>query len=381
MALLLNDRLFYWDYTGLAVANVAYGVYAVTQPGDATHPFILTRAADANTPAGLGSHFAYVTQGTVNAGLVIEITLAGAAIVIGTTPLAAVVVSGNSAVGAETARAQGQENFLGGAIVGAFEAAVAGVSWLWADDPQFLAGTFDVAGNPILAVTGAGKLAGSAVDALPATGYVWADESVFAAGAGVLPGVDANGNVLLAYGAAPGALDDYCPYIGTDGGVHATNNAAAMAGLDIAIASARGTIRGGPEPQGPIVTWMDDATPTGNAPLHERRKFDWRGGAYLAGLGGITKLVQVVDIGHSLTVGGTAGLLTTQPFFARGVMFAGGPKVVQSVGGVWNTPAPICDDAQIPSLAEYYEFQVSGGQGESHGGGVVQWFSAGSNLG
>jgi hypothetical protein len=34
-------------------------------------------------------------------------------------------------------------------------------------------------------------------------------------------------------------------------------------------------------------------------------------------------------------------------------------------------------DGQLQQLLEFYEFQNSGGQGESHGGGVVQWASAG----
>jgi hypothetical protein len=131
---------------------------------------------------------------------------------------------------------------------------------------------------------------------------------------------------------------------------------------------------------GPIIKFVDDATASANAPLIERRQFDMRAGAYLANIGGITKLIHVIDIGHSLTIGGTAGLLTTAPFFARGVMFNGGPKVTQAVGGAWNTPPPICADGyngQLQQLLEYYEFQSSSGQGETHGGGVVQWASAG----
>jgi hypothetical protein len=131
---------------------------------------------------------------------------------------------------------------------------------------------------------------------------------------------------------------------------------------------------------GPVIKWVDDATASGIGPYIERRQFDMRAGQYLANLSGITRLVHVIDTGHSLTVGGTAGLLTTAPFFSRGVMFNGGPKVCQAVGGAWNTTPPIIADGyngQLQQLLEYYEFQNSSGQGETHGGGVVQWASAG----
>ncbi len=102
----------------------------------------------------------------------------------------------------------------------------------------------------------------------------------------------------------------------------------------VCIASTRGNPStggiSGVQHMGPIVKFMDDATASSaTRRCIERRQFDFRGGNYLARLGGITKLVHVIDIGHSLTIGGTAGLLTTAPFFNRGVMFNGGPKVVQ----------------------------------------------------
>ncbi|MGH6879158.1 MAG: hypothetical protein ACREHV_17500 [Rhizomicrobium sp.] len=301
----------------------------------------------------------------------------------------------STTVADEIARAQSSE----AGIIGLLQAES---GFVWADDGvAFTWGVFDANGNPILAATAGDKLAGSAVDylnsgAAVSTGYAWADDGASSTtslvpplfGTGVQPTTDANGNVIIPYGAAPSALDDYCCYVNKpDGSLRATNNDPAATGPDMFIASTRGNATtggiSGVQHMGPIVKFMDDATASGNAPLHERRQFDLRAGSYLANLGGITKLIHVIDIGHSLTVGGTAGLLTIAPFFGRGVMFNGGPKVVQAVGGVWNTPAPICADGfngQLQQLLEYYEFQNSGGQGESHGGGVVQWASAG-NIG
>lgn len=105
----LNDRIYVWDYTGLGAADVSYGVYTVTQLGDGTHPWIMTRATDADSAVELGGAFAYVGAGTANAGLAIQITSAASAITLGTTPIGAVVVTGNSAVGSETARAEAAE--------------------------------------------------------------------------------------------------------------------------------------------------------------------------------------------------------------------------------------------------------------------------------
>lgn len=269
----------------------------------------------------------------------------------------------------------------------------------WADDGQtFTWGVFDSSGNPILACTSVGRLAGLAADYLNAapamgTGYAWADDAATSTtsivpplyGAGVQPLSDAGGNVIIPAGAAPGALDDYVGFINKpDGSLRVCNNDATSAGRTICIASTRGTPStggiSGVHQMGPVLKWVDDATSSANAPLIERRQFDFRAGQYLAGLGGITRLIHVIDIGHSLTIGGTAGLLTTSPFFARGVMFNGGPKTCQTSGGAWNTPPPTIADGfngQMQQLLEYYEFQNSSGQGETHGGGVVQWANAG----
>ncbi|HEY1615122.1 MAG TPA: hypothetical protein VGF97_15665 [Rhizomicrobium sp.] len=304
----------------------------------------------------------------------------------------------NASLTGEVARAQSSEAAIIGQIA-------ANAPAMWADDGNiFAGGWFDSSGNPVLALTAGGRLLGSVGDMIPAPGFLWADEPAFAyaagtgsgnasspnatflsAGNGVMPIVDGSANIVLPYGAAPSALDDYCPYVAkADGSLRATNNAPARAGLDLFIASTRGNPAtggiSGVHQMGPVVKFMDDATASGNAPLHERRQFDYRAGAWLAGLGGITRLVHVIDLGHSLTIGGSAGLLTTSPPFSRGAMFNGGPKVNQMVGNAWNAPPPITDDAQLQALQPYCEFQVSGGQGATHGGGIMQWFSAG-NIG
>jgi hypothetical protein len=314
----------------------------------------------------------------------------------------------STALSAETSRAEGAE----AAITSATSSAEAGIigligamqGYVWADDSfTFQWGVFDTSGYPILAATSGDRLTGSATDYLNngqavSTGYAWADDAAASTtmivpplyGAGVVPSTDASGNVIVPYGAAPCAADDYVPFVNKpDGSLRACNNDALGAGITFMIASTRGNPStggiSGIARMGPVIKFVDDATASGNSPLIERRQFDMRAGNYLANLGGITKLVHVIDIGHSLTVGATAGLLTTAPFFTRGVMFNGGPKVVQAsgAGSAWSTPAPIIADGfngQLQLLLEYYEFQNSGGQGESHGGGVIQWASAG-NIG
>ncbi len=288
----------------------------------------------------------------------------------------------NSAVTSEIARAQSSET-------GIFQALAATQSYQWADDGNFVGGMVDTTGNAIFAILSNGAAVGSSADRLlNAAGYMWNDEALAAlCPAGTVPIVDGSGSVIVPYSTSvlqAYSLDKYAPYTGSDGNVYLTNNAAATAGKDFLVAQTRGTVRGAAASKGTVLRWMDDATASGNQPYHEDRWFDASGGNYLATLGtSITKLVCVVDTGHSLTVGGIASLLTTTPPFARGVMFNGGPKVVQptGAGSNWNAPAPICDDAQLQSLAEFYEFQNSGGQGESHGGGVVTWFGTGAHLG
>lgn len=99
----LNDRIWVWDYTGANGSDLKYGIYTLTQVGDAGAPWILTRATDADTAGELGYISAYVAQGTANAGLVLAVTLASGSITVGTTPLVVSIVSGNASVASEAA--------------------------------------------------------------------------------------------------------------------------------------------------------------------------------------------------------------------------------------------------------------------------------------
>jgi len=93
----VGQRCWIWDYTKANGANVAYGLYNVTQVGDATHPFILTRATDANTAALLGLESAFVNGGAANIGLTLAIALPTASITLGATALPVTVIAGNAA--------------------------------------------------------------------------------------------------------------------------------------------------------------------------------------------------------------------------------------------------------------------------------------------
>lgn len=133
---IVGDRIWVWDYTGAGGTNVAYGIYTVTSLGSGAAPWVMTRAVDADTAAEIGMAYAYVRQGAANAGLVIQATLAPSAITLGTTAIAGVVVSGNAAVGAETARAEGVESAIEGgksacAVTEAANFAPDATAYLW----------------------------------------------------------------------------------------------------------------------------------------------------------------------------------------------------------------------------------------------------------
>jgi hypothetical protein len=62
---LLNDRILVKNQT----TQADNGIYTVTQVGDATHPYILTRATDFDNSATVKSgDFTFISAGTVNAG-------------------------------------------------------------------------------------------------------------------------------------------------------------------------------------------------------------------------------------------------------------------------------------------------------------------------
>lgn len=126
-----GDRFWNWDYTGAGGANVEYGAYSLTNAGSGSTVWVATRTTDANSAAKLGNAFAYIKQGTANAGLCIQ--CANSAIVLGTTALILVVVSGNSAVGAETARATAAETAIAASVT-AVGASISGKAVY--DNPQ-----------------------------------------------------------------------------------------------------------------------------------------------------------------------------------------------------------------------------------------------------
>ncbi len=83
LTLTASDRVLVGD-TGIATGS-ARGIYAVTQAGDGSHPFILTRATDTDaTGELLTGTKVRVNEGTVNAGLDWVLTTSGT-VTIGTT--------------------------------------------------------------------------------------------------------------------------------------------------------------------------------------------------------------------------------------------------------------------------------------------------------
>lgn len=90
--LALSDRL--WVKNEVAGAN--NGIYALTQVGDGSHPYILTRATDSDTSAELAKASALVQAGTSQAKQVWTINNSGA-ITVGTTAIS--VVQTNTSAG------------------------------------------------------------------------------------------------------------------------------------------------------------------------------------------------------------------------------------------------------------------------------------------
>ena len=97
-------RCWIWDYTQGNGSNIAYGIYTVTAVGDSTHPWILTRATDANTATLLGILSAPIKNGgTSFSGWLLAVTLPASSIVLGTTPIPVSYLSGNAAITTEAA--------------------------------------------------------------------------------------------------------------------------------------------------------------------------------------------------------------------------------------------------------------------------------------
>lgn len=87
---LLNDRILVKNQA----AALQNGIYKQTQLGDGSHPYILTRAIDADTPAKLEGAYTFVESGTVNTAAGFTLPLTTPNITIGTTALAWTQFSG-----------------------------------------------------------------------------------------------------------------------------------------------------------------------------------------------------------------------------------------------------------------------------------------------
>lgn len=112
VALMVGQRFWHWDQTGAGGADVAYGIWALTQLGGASAPWIAVRTTDADTPAELGMISAFITGGITLAGQTLSIPLSSGSITVGTTPLPTTVVGGPGGVTAETQRAMTAEDAI-----------------------------------------------------------------------------------------------------------------------------------------------------------------------------------------------------------------------------------------------------------------------------
>jgi len=90
-AILVTERLLVKDEVGANEPN--NGIYVLTQVGSITQPFILTRSADANTPAFLLEATISVINGTTLSNTIWHLTPAAVPIVIGTTNLTWIEIS------------------------------------------------------------------------------------------------------------------------------------------------------------------------------------------------------------------------------------------------------------------------------------------------
>lgn len=100
--ILINERLLVKDEAGVNEPN--NGIYVLTQVGSITQPFILTRSADANTPAFLLEATVSVINGATLSNTIWHLTPAAVPIVIGTTNLTWIEISsGNGTVTSITA--------------------------------------------------------------------------------------------------------------------------------------------------------------------------------------------------------------------------------------------------------------------------------------
>ncbi len=82
-----GQRFWHWDQTGLNGANVAYGIYRLTNAGSVSTAWTATRATDANTAMLLGYIATNVTNGPINGGKILAVTQAAGSITLGTTAI------------------------------------------------------------------------------------------------------------------------------------------------------------------------------------------------------------------------------------------------------------------------------------------------------
>lgn len=121
ISLSVGDRFWHWDYTGGNGANLAYGIYTLTDAGSAGTKWTATRATDADSAGELGLISAYVRSGSANGGLTLAIPQTSGAITLGTTPLVVAAVAGQNAAAAAIANLQYAQPFMPNSLA-AFQA-------------------------------------------------------------------------------------------------------------------------------------------------------------------------------------------------------------------------------------------------------------------
>ncbi|NJO48244.1 MAG: hypothetical protein HC840_00850 [Leptolyngbyaceae cyanobacterium RM2_2_4] len=146
ITLVANDRLLVKDQA----SGLQNGIYTVTQVGDGSNPFILTRTSDANTALELEGAAVFVQEGTVNHDF--QFAQTADSITLGTTAIVWVVTSANSFSGHDMI------SIVGGQV----SVDLASVSGLESTNPGNAAGQLRVkleASNPSLQITGSNELA------------------------------------------------------------------------------------------------------------------------------------------------------------------------------------------------------------------------------
>ena len=116
VSLSVGERFWHWDYTGANGADVAYGIYALTDAGSGGTKWVATRATDTDTAGELGYTSAYVSAGTVNKGLTLAVTQAPGAITLGTTAIIITQVAAPASAAVNIANLEYAQPFMPGAL-------------------------------------------------------------------------------------------------------------------------------------------------------------------------------------------------------------------------------------------------------------------------